>query len=87
MWFDARKTRNELKPNRVTHRVHEMLEQFEAERGDKQEVSKNVPAKIVKVGGKVAGFCSGCEWQWGVFAKERCEEEQLDLAKAYAEQL
>ena len=41
VWLDVKKTRSELKPGRMTHRVHEVLEIFEGERtGESQPVRK-----------------------------------------------
>ena len=85
--LDARRTKNEQKPNRMTHRIHEVLEQIEGRRvGDKKAVTKDLSTKSVKVGDSTAGFCKGLEWQWCQGARDRYTVEDLDMAKAYAEQ-
>ena len=72
----------------MTHRAFDMLTQYEAERAEgKQEVVKNLNAKNVKVGRSVMGFSRGQEWQWSQAARDRYDTEQLDQAKAYAEQM
>ena len=63
------------------------MNQFETERaGVKQEVAKDLINKTVKVGGTRIGFCSGAEWQWCEAAGQRYTNEQLEMAKAFAEQ-
>ena len=65
VWLDAKKTRTELKPNRMTHKVNEILETFEGERTEgTQTVSKDLAKKCVKVGTVVMGYSSGQQWKW-----------------------
>ena len=86
VWLDAKKTKSELKRNIKTHRVHEVLEQFEAAREDTQPVTKDLSKKCVKIGNKVMGFSHGSEWKWTDEPAKRFSASQLEMAKAYAEQ-
>jgi chaperonin cofactor prefoldin len=90
VWLDAKKTRSEMRPNRMTHRIHECLEQFEAEYSENhavgKAVTKNLNMKNVQTGGILMGFCKAGAWHWTKAAKERYTEDQIELAKSYAEQ-
>jgi hypothetical protein len=86
VWLDAKKTRSELRPNRMTHRIHEMLEQFEAEQDEIKIVVKNLNTKDVKTGGALMGFCRANAWQWTKAARDRYTPEQREFAGSYAEQ-
>ena len=82
VWLDAAKTREELAPNRMFHRVAEYLEAMNPEKN----VEKNPKLKTVKVGADVIGYPRSNAWQWTEKAADHFTKEQLDMAAAYASQ-
>ena len=42
--------------------------------------------KFVKVGGARAGFCYHGQWKWTTYSTQRYSAEQMEMAKAYAEE-
>lgn len=86
VWMDAKKERHELRPARLVHRVFEAIQDLESTREDKMEAEKIMNGKFIKVGGTRAGYSFNSTWKWTAFAVARYTAEQLDVAKAYAEE-
>ena len=85
VWLDAKKERRELRPSRLVHRIADVLDDLEHSRPDTQPVEKILNGKFVKVAGQRAGFSYHGAWKWTHFATQRYTAEQLDMARAYAE--
>jgi len=85
VWLDAKKTREELRPARVVHRITELIQEAESGKPDPMHVEKFLNGKYVKVGDERAGFTCRGAWMWTQWARNRYEQEFRDMAKAYAE--
>ena len=87
VWLDAKKSRAEMKPARLVHRIAQVLQDFEDSRPDKQVLEKNMIGKNVKIPAGQLGWSRAGAWIWTNLAKTRYTTEQLDIAKSYAEEL
>ena len=86
-WLDARKTSEELRPNRMCHRVHDYLVTIEAVRAiGPKEVVKDLAMKNVKVNGDVVGYPRGSSWHWTEKTKVFHTAEERDMAGTFASQ-
>ena len=86
IWLDAKKSRTEMKPARLVHRIAQVLTDFEDARADKQPVEKNMIGKNVRNASGQLGWSRAGIWIWTAVAKARYTVEQLDIAKSYAEE-
>ena len=86
IWLDAKKSRTEMKPARLVHRIAQVLTDFEEARADKQPVEKNMVGKNVRNASGQLGWSRSGVWIWTAVAKARYTVEQLDIAKSYAEE-
>ena len=88
VWLDVGKTRDELKPARMTHRCHEVMTDVEAEKGaDALPVLKCLRGKFVSIGvpTRRIGYSLAGSWRWTTFATARYAEEDLNMATAFIE--
>ena len=85
VWLDVAKTHAELRPNRVIHRMGDMLGEAEAARQDKLPVDKKLGGKYINVGDDKVGYTLKGNWVWSEWAISRYSESFRDAAKAYAE--
>ena len=86
MLLDVKKSRAELRPARITHRVTEMIEEMEKAEQTPLPVTKRMNGKYVEVGVRnTVGQVRNGAWTWTAFAKDRYTEEQLKVAKTFAE--
>ena len=86
VWLDVGKTREELRPSRMTHRCHEVMTDAEAEKGaDEKIVTKCLRGKFVSVGdpARRIGYSLNGQWRWTAFAQGRYTEEDLNMATAF----
>ena len=84
IFLDARKTRRELQPARVTHRVHEAFTELVGNQGgDISKISKNLAKKSVAYEGIDMGQTIACSWKW-LAASSRWPPDQLALITAWA---
>ena len=86
IWLDAKKSRTEMKPARLVHRIAQVLQDFEDGRADKQQIEKNMIGKNVRNASGQLGWSRAGIWIWTAVAKARYTVEQLDIAKSYAEE-
>ena len=86
VWLDKKKPSEQLRPNRLCHRIADYLEMVEAEKGDAaKQVQKVMNMKHVKVDGAIVGFpCKGT-WSWSSAAKDMYAAEVLEMAANFAE--
>ena len=85
VWVNVAQTREERKPARIVHRMHDCLVDMEKLSGRGLAVVKNVPGKYVTVGNDKVGFSLRGEWKWTAYATSRYHGQELDDSKAYAE--
>ena len=84
IFLDAKKTRRELQPARVTHRVHEAFtELVGTQGGDISKISKNLAKKSVAYDGVDMGQTVGGSWKW-LGPSSRWPADQLALITAWA---
>ena len=86
IWLDAKKSRTEMKPARLVHRIAQVLTDFEDARADKQPIEKNMIGKNVRNASGQLGWSRAGVWIWTAIAKARYTVEQLDIAKSFAEE-
>ena len=87
VWLDVKKSREELRPARIVHRMTEMIQEFESAEQNPLKVEKKLNGKYVEVGDhKRVGQVRKGSWVWLPFALERYETDQLEFAKTYAEE-
>ena len=87
VWLDAKKSRAEMKPARLVHRITQVLQDFEDSKPDKQALEKNMIGKNVRIPAGQLGWSRAGAWIWTNLAKTRYTTEQLDIAKSYAEEI
>ena len=85
VWVDVEKSRAELKPARLIHRITEILEEYEGARESPQPITKVMNGKQVKMGGELLAWSQHGQLQWGRFACKRYSDEDREAMKAYAE--
>ena len=84
IFLDAKKTRRELQPARVTHRVHEGFSDLVANQGgDRDKVTKNLAKKSVAYDGVEMGQTLGGTWKW-LPAASRWPQEELGFITSWA---
>ena len=84
IFLDAKKTRRELQPARVTHRIHEAFcEMVGNHSGDPALVTKNLAKKSVSYNNVDVGQTIAGGWKW-LPASNQWPQEQLSLIKAWA---
>ena len=54
-WLDAKKTRQEPKPSRVVHRVHEVFQNYESKKPESVNLEKDLMGKKIKRNGVAIG--------------------------------
>ena len=87
VWLDAAKTRDELRPARLTHRGATALSDLESKRPEdaRGNVEKVMTGKQVKVAGDVMGYSAYGQWEWTRAAHGRYDEDSLKVIKAWIE--
>ena len=87
VWLDAAKTRDELRPARLTHRGAAALTDLESKRPDTSRgvVDKVMTGKQVKVANDVMGYSAYGNWIWTNAASERYDVDSLNMMKAWVE--
>ena len=86
VWCDAKKTRTELRPARIVHRIHECLSDLEKSKPSEVLILKDMPSKSVTRAGHLLGKIVWGKWRWMPEAHEAFSEEQLQLALGWAQQ-
>ena len=86
VWLDAKKEFHELRPARLVHRIYDVLVELESTREDKLKVEKVLNGKFVKLGDRRAGYTLHGQWKWTGVATQRYCQEDLDMARSFAEQ-
>lgn len=85
VWLDIQKSRDQLRPSRMTHRACEVIEDFERARPDAMTVEKLLASKTIKVGGNRVAFVLDNTIRFTVWAMARYSHEQLDIVKGYCD--
>ena len=86
VWLDVKKTREEMRPARIVHRMAEFLGEVETQQSEKLPIKKVLNGKYIEVGDKRVGRVMNGAWHWDAFAKARYSKEQLVSAKGFAEE-
>ena len=86
VWLDVKKSREEMRPARIVHRMAECVTDFEASQSSPLAVDKQLNGKYIKVGTDRIGQVIRGEWKWFPFAKGRYSSELLEFAKGFAEE-
>jgi hypothetical protein len=86
IWLDAQRTRDEMRPARIVHRIFDGLENLERPRTDKIVLTKNMPGKLIESPSGRMGWTQQGNWVWSQIARQRYHAEDLDAIKAYGEQ-
>ena len=85
VWLDVKNTDAENRPARLMHRAHDCLTDIESSRSDKKVIKKDPSGKFLSIDDKRIGFSLRGRWRWTQHASARYTAEELELAKAYAE--
>eukprot|EP00969_Alexandrium_andersonii_P263192 11634234-Alexandrium_andersonii.AAC.1 len=85
VWLDVKKTAEEMRPARMTHRAHEALSDIAGSAGDTHDITKNMRAKTVESQGKRVGYSLRGEWRWAKFGQDSFAQELLEMAKSCVE--
>ena len=87
VWLGVGKTRDEMKPSRMTHWCQDVVTSIEAEKDDPQTVLKCLKGKFCSLGSITnrIGFSMGGTWRWSKVAVARYSQDELDMASAYIE--
>ena len=85
-WLAPNKTRTEMKPNMMTHRLGDHLAMIEGAKGDlSMPVNKKLDAKFIEVGNKLAVYILHGSIVWTAWGASRFSSEERDVATAWAE--
>ena len=79
-WLDARKTRNELRPNRLTHKAFDAVMMLEEKAGSSLDDLKGKQLLFKK---ESIGFVSHGQWKWLDHAGSRFSAQDLQWAEGY----
>ena len=80
------KTRSEMRPNRITHRLGDHLKSIEDAKGKAaMNVVKKLDAKFVEVGGNLAAYVFQEALTWTKWGETRYTGEERKIATAWAE--
>lgn len=85
VWLDIQKSRDQLRPSRMTHRACEVFEDFERSRPDAMTVEKLLASKTTKVGGNRVAFVLDNTIRFTIWAMTRYSNEQLDIVRGYCD--
>ena len=85
VWIDARKTRDEMRPARLTHRAHKFLETIIGTKFQGTAVEKDIMGKRVKVANKVVCFSLRGELQLTPDLDQYLVLDERQQLVAYAE--
>ena len=84
IFLDAKKTRRELQPARMTHRIFEAFTEMAGTHGsDISKIEKNLAKKSISYDGTDVGQTIGGGWKW-LPASNQWPQEQLQLVKEWA---
>eukprot|EP00973_Karenia_brevis_P005532 753406-Karenia_brevis.AAC.1 len=86
VWLDRAKTRQELRPARLIHRMGDYLADVEREKNSSLHVEKIVNRKYIKVGGQKMCYSLRGAINWTSHAKTRYSDEEREIGAAYAEE-
>ena len=86
LWLDYKKTEPQLRPGRLVNRAYDILSDIESARAESEVVEKFMNGKFIKVGGSRAGYSLQGTWKLTNKAITRYTQEDLSMAKAYAEE-
>ena len=77
--------RFELRPARLIHRAFDFLSDIEAQRPQPMQLEKDLKDKVVKVGANRCCFPLDGMLYFTHWAKQHFTEDELNMAKAFAE--
>lgn len=85
VWLDAKKTRREMKPARVTKRAFQVLQEVEQARADRVQLSINLAGKYVQHPQGRVGYSWRGEWCWTQWAIDRYSDQERAMMSSFAE--
>ena len=95
VWMDFKKTREQLKPSRMTHRCHESVNRWLQEKFKNTQAgpsatvlltaTKDLVGKSISIGAHRIGYATNRQWVWLPQAREYLAQEWLAQAKDYCE--
>lgn len=86
VWLDVEKTTAELRPARVIHRLAEVLKELDDASAEPKGITKIMNGKQIKDGEMhLLAWTFRSQVNWSTLAQSRWNENQLQIAKAFAE--
>ena len=83
-WLDVKKTREQLKPSRIVHRIAAFLEDNEATRPQPCNIEKNLMYKNVKRDGEKIGSVHYGLWRWTAAGEAAYDQSVRQHAEQWA---
>ena len=83
VFFDACKTKGELRPGLLTHKAYDVIVDLEKGLQLPGRVTKDLRGKCVKVNDTRVGYSLQGSWNWSPFASKRYQVAELDMASAF----
>ncbi len=84
-WLDVEKSKAELKPARIIHRAAELITDFETGRPDRQDVTKILNGKQIKIEGRLVCYTYRGTLQWASLGLSRYSADERMQVAAFAE--
>ena len=84
VWCDAKKTRAEMRPARIVHRIHDCLSEVEKKKPSDARIEKDVAKKEVLRNDVTIGRMTWGKWRWTPEGQESFNEDQLKTAFDWA---
>ena len=85
VWVDARKTRDEMRPARLTHRAHEILETIVSGKHPGTAVEKDMMGKRCKISATIVCYSLRGESKLSPTIDRWLNEDEKQQVVAYAE--
>ena len=85
MWVNYKKTRQQLRPAKVTHRMHDALVDLDLESGQERNREKIPSKREIRKDGKLIGKVIHNEFVWKGTGKALLSTDERTFLKAFAE--
>ena len=85
-WLDVKKTREQLKPQRMFHRIAQFLEDIEPRKPEPSAITKDLSAKSVKRANVIMGYVFFGRWRWTTDGENAYDVECRQHAEHWANQ-
>ena len=83
VFFDACKTKGELRPGLLTHKAYDVIIDLEKGQDRPGKVLKDMRGKTVKVNDTRVGYSLQGVWAWSPFAVKRYNPAELEMATGF----